>query len=149
LVLPFPGFRWAPRTLLYAPQSIFEFDSRYKMNRWVTEQLGELTSKGLRVRFPRFLIRPNPHSEGLKLHPWAGFKRINGHMINFKGDDDRWYTIHNGYRSRVMNHRSEAECQEYDATHPSPISNAIQRGTCALVLEEALPAKINNNTVGF
>lgn len=113
LVLPFPGFRWAPRTLLYAPQSIFEFEVGYKDNRWGAEQLGGLTSKGLRVRFPGFLIRPNPRPEGLKLHPWAGFKRINEYMIYFKGDDDRWYAIHDGYRSRVINHQSEAECEEY------------------------------------
>jgi hypothetical protein len=139
LVLPFPGFRWAPRTLLYAPQSIFEFDIGYKNQRWGAEQLGRLTSKGLRVRFPGFLIRPNPRPKDLKLHPWAGFKLINGFMIYFKGDDNRRYAIHDGYRSRVINNQSEAKCQEYDATHLSPISDAIQRGNCAIVLEEELP----------
>jgi hypothetical protein len=71
-------------------------------------------------------------------------------MIYFKGDDDRWYGIHDGYRSMVIDHRSKAECQEYDATHLSPISDAIQRGACAIVLEEELPSKSHgNNTQGI
>jgi hypothetical protein len=150
LVLPFPGFRWAPRTLLHAPQSIFEFEVGYKDNWWGAEQLGGLTSKGLRVRFPGFLIRPNSRPEGLKLHPWAGFKRINGYIIYFKGDNDRWYANHDGYRSRVINHQSNAECEEYDAKHLSPISDAIQRGTCAIVLENELPEeRLNSITQGI
>jgi hypothetical protein len=54
------------------------------------------------------------------------------------------------FKTRNIDHRSKAECQEYDATHLSPISDAIQRGACAIILEEELPSKSHgNNTQGI
>jgi hypothetical protein len=131
--LPFPGWRWAPRSFLYMKGSQFSFGDRKR--RWTSRQslqLGTPTPEGLRVCYPGFLITPNvPDHRDV----WDGLFRPTETVVDFQDDSGIWYHMSpNGYHDAQAPDYQEW-VRNYKKEFGWRMSDTIRSGKCALICE--------------
>jgi hypothetical protein len=132
--LPFSSWRWAPRS--FVPSASSQFDLNARKRRWTAlrtgSKLGVPSFFGLRVQFPGFKLRYNMKEED---NPFKGIYRPTETSVMFQDEEGTWYSItqsNSPWSTAPDYYERMKEARERDGW---PLSDAIQEGNCAVVLE--------------
>lgn len=130
------GWRWAPRSLLWSRDSMFDVDAR--LLRFIRTKpdtaVGVPTQFGLRVQFSGLLLKPQSLSPGLLLHPWEGvIKNLEDMLVAHDPNTNKWYHIFDFYRTQMAMTWTLEQQKHYDNVANSPLCRAIHSGKIALI----------------
>lgn len=124
------GYEWAPRTLLSESESDASLEGptnpvTVRIPIWTNPTLCTLTTSGLVVKCPGFLLKPRTYHDDLGRNPWSFFQRkVPETVVPFRGDDGLLYGL--------------ALLDTPDDAPPSPsnqypLHDIVSSGACALL----------------
>ena len=132
--ISFPGWRWAPQSLLVLNRGIHDFTSR--MLRWSAPQLGSITSRGLRVQYPGYRLSAiSEYSDGKPRNPWPGFERIPESYVEFRDSTTgNWFRIVDKRHAFINQHQSEEEKKASNKLSLFPLHDIINTDKSIIIL---------------
>jgi hypothetical protein len=138
LCLPYPGWRWSPRSFLQR-QETTQFSPEERRRRWASNessvQFGIPTSDGLRVCYSGFRVTANSPDDK---YLWESLFRPKEASIFFQDTDCNWYSVFANRSEEALGQDPDDRVKEYREKHEGKIWETIREGNCVLILEKVI-----------
>jgi hypothetical protein len=159
--LDFPGWRWAPKTLMVAhtEDSVIDFSmATSRFNVTGPNKLGVVllndeedtdrdpsqvpSCSGFKVHFPGFILKPSFRCSVIhEYYPWDGTTNPIEDKIIIRNEVTREFmSVADLKRSRIVDTSSKEALKQHDLREPRPLGNEIHAGNCAIIYDPAMAA---------
>lgn len=144
------GWRWAPGSLLQVGKELLNTGSRGFG--WAESQLGMLTERGLRVRYPGYRITLEQYDDDRPRNPWPGLSRISESYDQFRdAQTGQWYCIvDKKHALMVQSWTNDKQEEEYNKLHLFPLHDLADTNHSLILMSsstiDAIFASPNSGT---
>lgn len=144
-----PGFGWAPRSLLGASDPThmsvrFLPQSRFASGGTIPEDLGTLSSHGLKVIHPGFKIESKSWRKDFPFRVWEGVTdTMENHICCHHESSGRWFLMSDFFDAAESSSTNE-KTQDENPSPTSAMKSRSHNNTYLIRAAESLPTTINN-----